>query len=367
MDFRLTPVDFAQLPGWAEDDPSALAGPMARCLKQIKDVKPYKTGRFGLLASEMADLFSAAVTADFSSAKAARAFFEQHCRPFRVQPASSEHGFVTAFYEPEVEVDSTPSADFAHPFYTRPADLIDIDDSNRPEGFDTTFAFGQSTPGGIVPYPDRKAIEQGYLAGRGLEIAWAGSRVDLFFAQVQGAARLTYPDGSMKRITYAAKTGHAFTGIGRLLVEMGEIPLESISMQAIRDWLAHHPERADEIIWQNQSYIFFREAEVSDPALGPIAAAKVALEPMRSIAVDRLIHTFGSLFYIDSPSLKQLSDGNPFRRLMIALDTGSAIIGPARADIFTGSGALAGDRAGAVRNAADFYILIPRSAAERYV
>jgi len=138
-------------------------------------------------------------------------------------------------------------------------------------------------------------------------------------------------------------------------------------MQTIRAWLNNHPDRVDEVLWHNRSYIFFREVDVADSDLGPIAAAKVQLTPGRSLAVDRLIHTFGTPFFLSSPTLTRLDDGKPFQRLMIGLDTGTAIVGPARGDIFTGSGDAAGELAGAVRNNADFYILIPKTAAHRYL
>ncbi|HEV7436019.1 MAG TPA: MltA domain-containing protein, partial [Pseudorhizobium sp.] len=231
---------------------------------------------------------------------------------------------------------------------------------------DPSCMFGRLRNGDIGPYPDRKEIDRGYLRGRGLEIAWACSKVDVFFAHVQGAARLRYPDGSLKRITYAAKAGHPFSAIGKLLVSRGEIDPAAVSMQSIRTWLAENPAKVDEVLWHNRSYIFFREAEVADPKLGPIAAAKVPLLPGRSLAVDRLIHTFGFPFFVHAPTLTHLDGGRPFCRTLLALDTGSAIVGPARGDIFTGSGAGAGDLAGTIRHEADFYILIPRTVSERF-
>jgi membrane-bound lytic murein transglycosylase A len=231
---------------------------------------------------------------------------------------------------------------------------------------DPYYAFARERDGEIFPYPDRGEIDRGYLEGRGLEIAWAKSKVDLFFVHVQGAARLRFTDGTIKRITYAAKAGHQFSPIGRLLLDRGELDPATVSMQTIRRWLGDHPEQVDEVLWHNRSYIFFREADVEGLDLGPIAAAKVPLVAGRSLAVDRLIHTFGFPFFISAKSLTHLDEGNPFGRLMLALDTGSAIIGPARGDIFTGSGDQAGELAGTVRNAADFYILIPHGAAERY-
>ncbi|HEV7309289.1 murein transglycosylase A [Ensifer sp.] len=364
MSFRLTPVGFDDLPGWRDDDPTAVIEAMRRCHRHVSTVKPYRAGSLGIAVDDLLPAFSAS-SADVDDAEGARAFFERQFVPFRISPDGGS-GFVTAFYEPEIHVRAEADEIYRYPLYRRPADLIDIDDANRPDGMDPYFAFGLSKDGEVSEYPDRRAIEQGYLAGRGLEIAYAKSKVEVFFVHVQGAARLVFPDGKRRGVTYSGKSGHYFSPIGKLLIDRGDIDAATVSMMSIRDWLEAHPDQVDEVLWHNRSFIFFREADVEDERLGPIAAAKVSLEPGRSLAVDRLIHTFGVPFYVASPSLTRLDDGKPFQRLMLALDTGSAIVGPARGDIFTGSGYDAGERAGAVRNIADFYVFVPRAAAARF-
>ncbi|MBD9653057.1 murein transglycosylase A [Ensifer sp. ENS09] len=364
MSYRLEPARFSELPGWQDDDPTTVIEAMRRCHQHVSTVKPYRTGSLGISVDDLAPAFSASQQ-QVESAGNARAFFEAQFVPFRIMPETGS-GFVTAFYEPEIDVRAEPDETYRYPLYRRPDDLVDVHDGNRPEGMDPYFAFGLSEGGRISEYPDRQAIEQGHLAGRGLEIAYAKSKVEIFFVHVQGAARLRFPDGSRRRVTYSAKTGHYFSAVGKLLIERGKIDAATVSMMSIRDWLEAHPDEVDEVLWHNRSFIFFREAEVEDERLGPIAAAKVSLEPNRSLAVDRLIHTFGVPFFIASESLTRLDDGKSFQRLMLALDTGSAIVGPARGDIFTGSGFEAGERAGAVRNAADFYVFVPKAAAARY-
>ncbi|MGV2127765.1 murein transglycosylase A [Agrobacterium vitis] len=368
--FRLEPVGFHQLPGWAADDPSALLPAMADCLDYLTTVKPYRTGQLGLTAQDLMPLLEKAAALPRADGDALRHLLEVECQVFRIARTDGKPGFVTAFYEPDIEVSDHPDDLYRFPFYRRPEDLIDLDDQNRPENIDPSYVFGRKSESGIAYYPDRQAIDQGFLEGRGLEIAWAKSKVDVFFVHVQGAARLRCADGRVGRITYAAKAGHPFSGIGGLLLKRGEISAEAMSMQAIRAWLASHPGQVDEVLWHNRSYIFFREAEVGDLSRGPIAAAKVPLVAGRSLAVDRTIHTFGFPFFIHSQSLTSqdptgVNSGKAFARLMLALDTGSAIVGPARGDIFTGSGDEAGNLAGAVRNDADFYILIPKQAAKR--
>jgi len=365
-DFHLTRVSFDELEGWGQDDPSALFAAMGDILNYLTKGKPYRTASLGLTAEDLTALLEKAKAANIVGPDQARAFFEEHCVPFRITLPNDKRGFVTAFYEPELEVSAIRDNVWKYPIYNRPADLIDLDDGNRPSHIDPYYAFALEKDGQISEYPDRRQIDQGYLEGRGLEIAFAKSKVDLFFVHVQGAARLRFTDGSLKRITYSAKAGHRFSPIGRLLLDRGELDPATISMQSIRRWLADHPDQVDEVLWHNRSYIFFREAAVDGLDLGPIAAAKVPLVAGRSLAVDRLIHTFGFPFFIQSQSLTHLDGGKPFARLMLALDTGSAIVGPARGDIFTGSGDGAGELAGTVRNQADFTILIPKEAAKRY-
>ncbi|MGN7295163.1 murein transglycosylase A [Rhizobium sp. SAFR-030] len=364
--FQLREVDYSDLRGWGSDDPRPLFSVMRECLEYLDQGKAYRAGTLGLTADDLRPLLADAASTQSADPAAARLFFEQRCIPFRIELGDQGAGFVTAFYEPEVEVSDKLESGYRYPFYRRPPDLVDLDESSRPPDLDASYAFGRLDDGAIEAYPDRQAIDQGCLEGRGLEIAWAKSKVDVFFAHVQGAARLHYPDGRLGRITYAAKAGHPFSPIGKLLIDRGEIEREQISMQSIRRWLAENPAKVDEVLWHNRSYIFFREAEVTDLDRGPIAAAKVPLLAGRSLAVDRSIHTFGFPFFIHSQTLSHLSDGQPFSRLMLALDTGTAIVGPARGDIFTGSGDEAGDLAGTVRNDADFYILIPIAAAQRF-
>ncbi|RWQ39260.1 MAG: transglycosylase [Mesorhizobium sp.] len=364
---------FDDLPGWDEDNHLSAFAAFRRSAFHVL-TKPYRSGGLGVDFNAFTDAYAAARTVPPTDRAQARAFFERHFIPAHIRAEGSGAGLVTGFYEPVVDASPVRSERFTVPLLSRPADLVDIDDVNRPPGIDLYLAFGRETPNGPVEYFDRGEIERGALAGeglagkslagKGLEIAWLADKVDAFFIHVQGSARLTMTDGRLCRVTYAAKSGQRFTGPGKILSELGEIPLQAVTMQSIRAWFKAHPDRIDEILWRNRSYIFFREISLSeaggdDPELGPIAAAKVPLTPGRSVAVDRLLHTFGTPFYIDAPSLTAF-DKKPFRRLMIAQDTGSAITGPARGDVFAGTGDAAGEIAGVVRNPADFYALIPR-------
>ena len=296
--------------------------------------------------------------ADMPAGCDARGFFEDRFDCFALAADDGRRGFVTAYYEPEIEASRERTDRFHVPFYRRPDDLVAVGEENRPDNWDPDIRFARAnTDGSVSAYPDRKAINAGFLKGRGLEIAWVKSEADAFFAHVQGAARLLFEDGSLLRITYDGKSGHPFTGIGRLLVDRGEIAPEDISMAAIRRWLAANPADAVPLMEENRSYIFFREAPVADRADGPVAAAKVPLTAERSLAVDRLLHTFGTPVFVAADAV----NGARWSKLMIAQDTGSAIVGPARGDLFMGSGDAAGNRAGAVRSPSDFFVLVPKS------
>jgi membrane-bound lytic murein transglycosylase A len=361
-DFRLELTEFAALPHWAGDDHDAALAAFRRSAARHLQ-KPYTQRAVPFDAAA----FEAACRASLVPGTDAKGFFEAHFAPFHITPATGR-GFVTGYYEPLIEARRQAGSGFDVPFLRRPDDLVELDDAEAarigPRDADPAGArFARRAEGGLTAYPDRRAIETGALAGRGLELAFVRSNVDAFFAHVQGCARLQFPDGET-RITYDGKSGHVFTGIGRFLADTGEIPLERVTMASIRDWLAAHPERADAVLWQNRSYIFFREAAVEDPGLGPVAAAKVPLTPGRSIAVDRTLHAFGLPFFMAVPQFSAFGDTG-FHRLMVAQDTGSAIIGPARADLFIGCGDAAGAIAGAVRFAADMTVLLPVAEANR--
>jgi membrane-bound lytic murein transglycosylase A len=213
----------------------------------------------------------------------------------------------------------------------------------------------------LVPYYDRAEIEDGAIEGRGLEICWLRDQTDLLFSQIQGSARVLLQDGSTLRINYDAHNGYPYTAVGRILIERNIIPREQMSMQKIREWMVQNPDGANELRRQNKSYVFFREVQLSDNDEA-VGAQGVPLTPGRSIAVDKALHVYGTPFFIEGElPIESERSKTPFGRLMIAQDTGSAIVGPARADLYFGAGAEAGRVAGRLRHNARFVILIPKS------
>ena len=351
---RLIPLTFSDLAGWADDDHAAAFAAFRRSAAVLGEHPP-KQRALGIDAAALAaSLARAAALPETLPAADARAFFEASFRPLAVVPPGGQ-GFFTGYYEPEVAGSLTHTADFTVPLLARPDDLVEFDPADPPPGLDPALRFARRTSAGLGEYADRAAIMAGALAGRGLELVWLADPVDAFFIHIQGAARISLTDGRTMRVTYAAKTGHPYTPIGRVLVERGALARGTATMPAIRAWLADHRQEAAAVMAENRSYIFFREAPVEDATLGPVAAAKVPLTPERSLAVDRLAHSFHLPVWVETT----LPDRTGFNRLLIAQDTGSAIVGPARGDIFFGSGEAAGAIAGAMSAAGRFIVLDP--------
>jgi membrane-bound lytic murein transglycosylase A len=293
---------------------------------------------------------------------AARKFFEENFRAVRISKIENTAGFLTGYYEPIVQGSRVPTEDFRVPLYRRPSDLVHMGRKRKGEGFPNNGrVVRRIARGKYVPYFDREAIEDGALATRNLEICYLKDSNDVLFIQIQGSARIRLEDGEVLRVNYDAHNGHPYTPVGRILIERNIIPREEMSMDRIRKWMAENPEGAKELRRQNKSYVFFRITGLADheEARG---AQGVPLTAARSIAVDRSLHVYGTPFFIsgDLPTNGDATNAK-FGRLMIAQDTGSAIVGPARADIYFGAGEEAGRVAGRIKNPAQFVMLMPNA------
>ena len=361
----LEPVDFAALEGWAGDDHAAAFATFRKsCTKLAAGTDIVRPPRSMFAALRQVCAKARRLRAPVSAAKA-RAFFEAEFRPLRIGPVEASttavaDGFLTGYYEPEVEGSRTRSADYAAPLYRRPPDLIAAPPPKGAPPSNKGQAFRREN-GELVPYYDRAAIEDGALAGRGLEICWIKDPSDAFFAHIQGSVRVRLAEGGVLRLNYDGHNGQAYTPVGRLLVERGLVPREKMSMDAIRSYIADHPDEGLELMRANRSYVFFRIAHELSPEDGAMGAQGLPLTPGRSIAVDRALHVYGTPFFVEAAlPLDSAQAADPFQKLMIAQDTGSAIIGPARADLFFGAGDEAGSVAGRIRHPGRFAVLVPR-------
>jgi membrane-bound lytic murein transglycosylase A len=293
----------------------------------------------------------------------AQAFFRHHFQAFEVNDPDHPEGLYTGYFEPEVEGSLVPSDDYPVPVLRKPADLVAF---TPEEEALTGLRYGRRINGQPFPYAERREIENGLLSNKGLEICWLKSWVEAFFMHIQGSGRVKLQNGETLRLSYAAKTGLPYTGVGGVLAERKVLTRETMSMQTVKAWMAENPALARELMWQNKSYIFFRAIEVEDEKLGAVGAAQVNLIPHHSMAVDRAYWMFGTPFWIETSYPPEASErGTALNSLMIAQDTGSAIKGASRGDFYWGWGDAAAQIAGHMKSKGRMTVFLPHAVVER--
>lgn len=329
----MAPISFNEIPGWAEDrHAEALATFRVSCprLTSGREVRIVTDGGEKTIEpSEWKRICDASGLVKPGDNPGARKFFEENFRPLVVQlPAK-----FTGYFEPELRGSRAPSRIFTVPVYRRPPDL------------------------GDHPYHSRAEIDHGILKGKGLEVAWVQDPVALFEAQVQGNGRVQLAEGGTLNLAFDGSNNRPYTAIGNVLVEMGVMKREDVTWPAIRDWLKRNPRQGREVMRRNERYIFFKDAR----SRGPIGAQGVTLTPQRSLAVDPAFTPFGTPIWIDTtrPVYRKPGATESYRRLMVAQDSGAAIKGAARGDVFFGAGARAADWAGRMVGGGRAIVLIP--------
>lgn len=360
---RFEPVTFAELAGWEHDDHLAAFRAFESSCRALKRVAGGEVPGKAKPALGLAEACAAAREKPPRTRAAARSFFETVFVPHRVVHEGPD-GLLTGYYEPLVAGSRVATERFRTPVFRRPPDLVNLVDESQRGAAAGALTHARSGPQGVEPYATRAEIEAGSLAGQGLELMYFENPVDVFFMQVQGSARVELPGGELVRITYDGKNGHAYTSIGRRLIERGEMREDEMSLAALARWLKADPERARATMLENKSYVFFRElgGAEADAAMGVF---RIPLTPGRSLAVDAGHHGIGTPVWVSSAELKHAGSGKSqggFARLMIAHDVGSAIRGPERGDIFFGSGMAAGRKAGVTKHPGRFIVLLPKAA-----
>jgi membrane-bound lytic murein transglycosylase A len=357
-DTALEPLGFADLDGWTRDDHTkAFAAFRTSCAPLVRSRPPDDRS----LAAALVQVCRRALALTHVDEAKARDFFEANFRPLRISRLGESQGFVTGYYEPIVEGSRFPTREFTVPLYRRPTDLVSPGERKGESFPNRGPAFRRTNDGKLVPYYDRGEIEDGALDGRHLEICWLKDPFAALTIQIQGSARVRLEDGLIMRVNYAAHNGLPYTPIGRILIERGLVPREEMSLDRIRQWMRDNPDQTKELRRKNQGFVFFRIAGLADER-EPAGGEGVPLTPGRSIAVDRPFHLYGTPFFIEAElPIDGAAAKTPWRRLTIAQDTGSAIVGPARADIYFGAGDDAGRIAGRVRHGARVAMLVPRA------
>jgi membrane-bound lytic murein transglycosylase A len=324
----LTPVGFDRLTGWGDDRVSAVVPVFLKsCARRSKE--PNST------AADWQALCRAAAALPAGDDMAARHFFQSAFGPVAVTDYGAADGLFTGYYEIELNGSRKRQGRYQTPIYRRPPDL------------------------GVAPKLSRAAIEDGALAGRGLELFWVDDPIDAFFLQIQGSGRIRLRDGRTVRVGYDGQNGLPYVAVGRLLVERGIMPRDKVTMVAIRKWMKDHPKAGAALRREDPSYVFFRDIHGD----GPIGAEHVVLTAARSLAVDPAFIALGTPVWLDAR--ERFAPNDEVRRLVVAQDTGGAIKGPVRGDLYWGTGEAAGDRAGRMNARGRYYLLLPRPVADR--
>jgi len=310
-DITRTVLDFGELDGWALDNHRrALEAFLVTC----PDLRDPDWSALCALAQQEPD---------------ARTFFELFFRPVLIE--DGDPALFTGYFEPELDGSLTRTARFRYPLYREP-----------------------EAAKASNPWLTRREIETGdFMRGKGYEIAWVDDPVELFFLQIQGSGRIRLRDGSVLRVGYGGANGHPYRSIGVELVRRGIYSPHQVSAQVIKSWVRRHPEEGRELLFHNPSYVFFRRIGEVPPEAGPLGAMNRSVTSRRTVAVDPAFVPLGAPVWVEK------AGETPFRRLMIAQDTGSAIKGAQRADIFFGTGDAAGRAAGRLRDPGRMVVLLP--------
>ncbi|WP_420014130.1 murein transglycosylase A [Tateyamaria sp.] len=310
-DVRYTVMDYASLDGWDRDDHAAALTVFRNTCQDMNDPD---WSSLCALASDDPD---------------PKAFFELFFRPVLIEDGAD--ALFTGYFEPELDGSLRRSSRYRDPVYAMPREARVL----RPW------------------LTRREILESGVMSGRGLEIAWVDDPVELFFLQIQGSGRIRLPSGELIRVGYAGANGHNYRSIGAELVRRGVYSPHQVSAQVIKNWVKRNPVDGKELLYHNNSYVFFREVSEVPADRGPLGAMNRSITTMRSVAVDPAFVPLGAPVWVEK-------DGaDPLRRLMIAQDTGSAIKGAQRADVFFGTGDAAGRKAGRLRDPGRMMVLMP--------
>jgi membrane-bound lytic murein transglycosylase A len=347
------------------DDGSALMLSRAidHSIAYYQRLPPGERFRYGALTYSPAELIASAelFRSEFLSAPDGEAFAARIAERFHVFESRREEGdnLFTGYYEPELTASGIPTGKLRTPLYALPSDMVRVRLERFGEGLPDRTLVGRVEAGELLPYFSRREIQAEHvLAEKARPIAYV-DEVDLFFLQIQGSGQLRFPDGRVVKVGYAASNGHPYRSIGALLVRDNRLALEEVSLQRLRAYLAEHPEEARRVLFHNPSYVFFQERED-----GPFGHIRVPLTPGRSLATDRTLFVPGGLAYLDSavPLPGDPADLRPLRRFMLVQDTGGAIRGSGRGDVFWGAGAEAEWTAGHMKSAGRLFVLVARKA-----
>lgn len=344
----LKEASFSQLPGWGGDDLKTFIPAFEKsCMRVLKGAPEKKMGPLAQ-SGTYGDWQPACRSFVNGKPRDLKNFFETRFTPYQVLGGTDAEGLFTGYYEASLKGSRVRSERYNVPLYTRADDLVMVQLGEFREDLKGRRIAGRVKDGKLVPYESREEIVAGEWPHEDKVLVWVDSAVDAFFVQIQGSGVVEMAEGGAMRIGYAGQNGHPYYAIGRELIKREELTKENVSMQSIRDWLETHPEQADEIMNTNQSYVFFQELSGE----GPLGGEGVALTAGRSLAVDRSLLSYGMPMWLSLEEPRMT-------KLMVAQDTGGAIRGPVRGDVFWGYGATAEKLAGPMKSPGQYWVLLP--------
>ncbi|MDB2682761.1 murein transglycosylase A [Alphaproteobacteria bacterium] len=352
---NLRPAKFSDLPGWGRDDFRDLKQAFDRSCNRIAKKPPTSN----MKSLERAGTYGhwQTICAKFKTQQPVqyKNFFEMHFQPHQILADNEPQGLFTGYYEASLKGSRTKTARYNIPLHARPDDLVMVQLGEFRDELKGQRIAGRVVNGNLKPYETREEIVEGQWPHNDKVLIWVDDAVDAFFVQIQGSGIVEMQDSSTMRIGYAGQNGHVYYAIGRELVKRGELTKENVSMQSIRRWLQNNPNQADEIMNSNESYVFFTEIK----GAGPIGGEGIALTAQRSLAIDHSLLPYGVPLWVD---IEPPQEGQPrLQRIMMAQDTGGAIRGPVRGDVFWGYGATAEKLAGAMKSKGKYWILLPKT------
>lgn len=344
---RLVPVNLESMPGFALDNLIEAKPALEKScavLSKKGTQEPIKTS-----ATDWASACTALRAAQDSASIGV--VLMRMFSAYKIESTAGTPGLFTGYYTPLLEASTVRGGPYQTPLYTRPPNLVEVNLGDFRSELKGQRIAGAVIDGKLRPFADRAAIDAGALSGKGLELYWAKDPVAVFFLQIQGSGVLRLPDGTEKNIGYAAQNGHPYKAIGKELIARGALQPENTSLQTIRAWLAENPGEAQRVMQTNPSFVFFRAMDE-----GATGATGVVLTAGRSLAIDNKFISYHLPLWLDT----RLPDGMPFQRLVVAQDTGGAITGVVRGDVFFGAGEQAEHNAGLMKQPGDYYVLLPK-------
>tara|TARA_Y100001970_G_scaffold294127_1_gene447259 strand:+ start:108861 stop:110066 length:1206 start_codon:yes stop_codon:yes gene_type:complete len=360
---KTSSTSFQNIHGWNEDSHGEALKALKLSCKLIVN-KSFENNQETILGIKMKSWHTSCLNALETSEHnnlAAKLFFEKWFIPHIISDNKSVFGLFTGYYEPEILGSLSRNTEFNIPLYMPPDNLINIDLHSFSNEFPKQTLIGRIKGRKVIPYYTRSEINEGVDELKGYELVWLKSSIDAFFLHIQGSGRIILRDGSKRRIGYAGRNGHPYFAIGKDLIKSGEINKKDMSMQRIREWLSNNPSLSHTLMNKNRSYIFFKWIDNSVHNNGPIGAQGIPLTAGRSLAVDRDFIPLGLPLWLET-TIPNGGGQNKKKidRLVISQDTGSAIKGIVRGDLFIGTGKDSGEIAGLMNEKGRYWILLPK-------